>query len=191
VKKRDAKRRSKADRPVSKRMTRFAPKVNSFAVLTERKLRFWDMPAGEGKRGGVTAEQHSKLLKQVIGPLLPTLRREARGRRIVFIQDNAPVHDKALGDWFGQRDIDLIPNWPVKSPDLNPIENAFAVVKARIGDVLQIYDTKKLKESHARIKAKRDEIAAKMAESTCEAWVGSFHRRLEACIEENGEHTGY
>jgi hypothetical protein len=101
------------------------------------------------------------------------------------------VHDKALGEWFAERDIDLVPNWPVKSPDLNPIENAFAVVKARIGDVLQIYDTKKLRESHARIKAKRDEIAKKMAESTCEAWVGSFHRRLEACIEENSEHTGY
>jgi hypothetical protein len=83
---RDAKRRSKADRPVSKRMTRFAPKVNSFAILTERKLRFWDMPPGEGKRGGVTAEQHSKLLKQVLGPLLPTLRREAGGRRIVFVR---------------------------------------------------------------------------------------------------------
>jgi hypothetical protein len=56
-------------------------------------------------------------------------------------------------------------------------------VKTPIGDVLRHLHTKKLNESHASIKAKHDEGAPKIAEATSEAWVGSFHRRLEPCIE--------
>jgi hypothetical protein len=51
-------------------------------------------------------------------------------------QDNAPQHTSHLAQrWFHNHGVDLI-DFPPYSPDLNPIENLWSILKARIEDRL-------------------------------------------------------
>ena len=49
-----------------------------------------------------------------------------------FLQDGAPCHKaKVVGRWLEEEGVDLI-NWPGNSPDLNPIENLWSIMKGRM-----------------------------------------------------------
>jgi transposase len=59
--------------------------------------------------------------------LLPTM---PRGRRYLFLQDNATVHTSEYTlDWLTQHNIAVVPNYPVRSPDFNPMEHVWAWMK--------------------------------------------------------------
>ena len=50
-------------------------------------------------------------------------------RRVLFQQDNAPIYNaKSMKQWFKQQSFDLL-QWPTQSPNLNPIEYMWALVK--------------------------------------------------------------
>ncbi|CZT11978.1 uncharacterized protein RAG0_15978 [Rhynchosporium agropyri] len=75
-------------------------------------------------KGGVTARVYQTVLDQYLLPIL--------GFGSMFMQDNAPIYTVyIIRDWFATRGIDVM-NWPPYSPDLNPIENLWALLKAEI-----------------------------------------------------------
>ena len=48
------------------------------------------------------------------------------------MQDNAPIHKaRTVQQWFRDMGIELVV-WPPYSPDLNPIENLWKLLKAKI-----------------------------------------------------------
>ena len=76
------------------------------------------------KRGGVTA----KVYLEVLAKYLPTILEHDS----VFIQDNAPIHKAhKVTEFFAEMGIEVMP-WPPYSPDLNPIENLWKMLKAEI-----------------------------------------------------------
>ena len=51
---------------------------------------------------------------------------------LVYQQDNAPIHKaKKIMDYFAENSCKTL-EWPAYSPDLNPIENLWAIIKSRL-----------------------------------------------------------
>ena len=61
------------------------------------------------------------------------------GQTVYFVQDNSPIHTaRVIQAWFVERpEIQVLP-WPVRSPDLNPIENVW-------GDIVKEFDARHCK----------------------------------------------
>ena len=51
---------------------------------------------------------------------------------LIFMQDNAPVHTcKLVREYLTQQGISTL-DWPPQSPDINPIENVWAIIKQEL-----------------------------------------------------------
>lgn len=91
------------------------------------------------KSRNITSEEYREVLTRT---LLPEGHRLLHDRTLltgwVLQQDNEPTHKRsaqaALQDWNAgpSHRVMLLPNWPPHSPDLSPIENAWAWVEAEV-----------------------------------------------------------
>ncbi len=86
----------------------------------------------------------------------------------------APAHSaKTTSKWFADHDITVL-DWPANSPDLNPIENLWGIVKRKISNIRpNITDDLK-----AAIKA----TWASVTLQQCHRLIASMQRHIEAVI---------
>ncbi|KAJ6094481.1 hypothetical protein N7467_001994 [Penicillium canescens] len=81
----------------------------------------------ESQRGSVSSRTIEELYRRVLPTLLNSL-----GHNAIFQQDNAPVHTAYIvRDALNELEYEIM-EWPPYSPDLNPIENIWALLKAEI-----------------------------------------------------------
>ncbi len=64
--------------------------------------------------------------------MIPVFKSKRGKYRPIFQQDNAPCHKaKITMDFLKKSDIEVL-YWPPYSPDINPIENIWALIKKKI-----------------------------------------------------------
>jgi transposase len=128
----------------------------------------------------MNAEKYKNVLEHHLVPELRNFNSE-----IVFMQDNAPCHKaRTVLQFFVDHGITVM-DWPAQSPDLNPIENLWSIIKQRRAKKFGMPTTKnELIQQIFQIWENIDaEIKKKLAESV--------PKRLKELIENNGKQLNY
>lgn len=101
----------------------------------------------------------------------------------IFQQDNDPKHTSKLAKhFFEAKNISLL-SWPAQSPDMNPIENLWAIIKAKIA----ILKPKSIPDLKTAIMTTWNE----MEKDICIKLSKSFRKRTMALLRVSGNHTNY
>ncbi|KAI7790134.1 Rrp1 protein, partial [Triplophysa rosa] len=99
------------------------------------------------------------------------------------LSDLAPAHSaKATSTWFKDHGIPVL-NWPANSPDLNPIENLWGIVKRK----MRYARPNNAEELKATIRA----TWALITPEQCHRLIDSMPRRIAAVIQAKGAPTKY
>lgn len=133
--------------------------------------------------GMMCSNQYINVLRQ---QALPELRKRFPHKNGIFQQDLAPCHtSKKVRQFFDSKKITVL-QWPGNSPDLNPIENLWAIVKAH----LRRRDCATRSSLLAAIGEVWSENNPELSEM-CVKLVDSMPRRVQKCLRARGGHTGY
>ncbi len=101
----------------------------------------------------------------------------------IFQQDLAPAHTaKSTTSWLNDHGVGVL-DWPANSPDLNPIENLWGIVKRKMRDTRP--------NNADDLKATVKETWASIPPQQCHKLITSMPRRIEAVIKAKGASTKY
>ena len=127
--------------------------------------------------GIMDSKMYCDILKQNTKPSLQKL-----GRTAVFQHDNNPKHTSKMTTAFLKKSKVKLMKWPSMSPDLNPIEHLWGILKRKVEErqVSKIRQLREVVEEWKNIPA-----------TTCAALVNSMSRRVQAVLDNNGAHTKY
>ncbi len=101
----------------------------------------------------------------------------------IFQQDLAPAYTaKGTKSWFIDYGVTVL-DWPANSPDLNPIENLWGIVKRKMRDTRP--------NNADDLKATVKETWASIPPQQCHKLITSMPRRIEAVIKAKEAPTKY
>ena len=104
-------------------------------------------------------------------------------KEFIFQQDNDPKHcSKHTKDYLSDRNINLM-SWPSQSPDMNPIEHLWAILKRKIRERMP----RNIPNLMEIIKEEWELISVE----TGKKLVDSMPKRVEELFRAKGRHTSY
>jgi DDE superfamily endonuclease len=152
-------------------------------------VMIWGCMAAEGPgemflcEGRLNSKKYIEVLEACYNVSLEKIFKNEDKSSILFQQDNAPCHTALhTKEWFLNNHIKVL-DWPAQSPDLNPIEHLWAMLKKRI------------KRHGVTSKKNLIEVIAqewaKITQTDCEKLVGNMVQRIKAVINAKGGATKY
>jgi transposase len=128
--------------------------------------------------GTINADGYISLLRENLLPFLDELPLSERFR-VIFQQDNARPHVARKTMQFLREEDIMTTSWPALSPDLNPIENVWALMKREVRKAAPT----SLSELRVAISAAWDKC---VTPSLCERLYASMKGRLLKVISNCG-----
>lgn len=140
----------------------------------------------ESPRGGVNSIRILETYQQWL-PTLICNRSEA-----IFMHDGSRTHTaRRVLDWLRDKES-FIMDWPAYSPDLNPIENLFALLKDKVLKMFpKIYDMPNNEETRGYLTAAAQTAWSQIDPDVLRRLSESMPRRVQAIIEAEGWYTTY
>lgn len=86
---------------------------------------------------------NSEKYVEVLNSALPQIKKEFENEEFIFQQDGAPYHTSFFTKNFFVKNNILVLEWAVQSPDMNIIENLWALTKRKMG-FYKVNSTKEL-----------------------------------------------
>ena len=139
----------------------------------------------KGKQlSGVGAQEYQEVLQDTIVPEATQIFAAAGIQQWSLLVDNAPAHSAAdTKQYYAANSISVVKGWPPNSPDLNPIETAWAWCKQRVYS--KHYNS--LEELWTAVQQAWDQLPV----SICRNLMDSLTTRKQICLDRNGSYTGY
>ena len=128
--------------------------------------------------GNMNSNMYCEILQQSMIPSLQKL-----GSRAVFQRDNDPKHTSKTTTAFLKRLRVKVMDWPSMSPDLNPIEHLWGILKRKV-EVRKVSIIRQLCDIVM-------EEWKSIPVATFEALVNSMPRRVKAVLDNDVGHTKY
>lgn len=109
-----------------------------------------------------------------------------RRDQIIFQQDNDPKHTANSIQTYLKEQSYKVMEWPAQSPDLNPIENMWSLLKRKLNE----FDSapKGMEDLNERV---TNVWYNQMKPEDCQKVINSMPRRIKACIRAKGKWTKY
>ncbi|KAI3661947.1 hypothetical protein MP638_005988 [Amoeboaphelidium occidentale] len=179
------------------------PRNRKVKVLVHCTQQYWEIPSNpQVQQGGFKVTFCGAFTKYGVGPLIPVegtvdkdkyidlldnylvsemkhLKQEHR-QGFVFMQDNARPHTVKKTLAFLRKEKIKILEWPTQSPDLNPIENLWAIIKRRLYSDHTMFTPK-----HALIDSVLHEWN-NIEDSVCEHLADSMPKRAKEAFKTHG-----
>jgi hypothetical protein len=103
---------------------------------------------------------------------------------MLFMQDNAPVHRaQIVKNWMTENSVSCI-SWPAYSPDLNPIEEVWSLMKRKLNGRCLVKSLDQLDEQV-------QQIWSEFSVSYVRNLYNSIQNRLRECIKQKGHPINY
>lgn len=166
---------------------RYNPRYVKPCVKQSPSLMVWGAISANGRAGihimppgqTVNAARYLVILQEKLPTWLP-LRNCS-----IFQQDGAPCHQaRVVKNWFETQGIQLLDPWPGSSPDLNPIENCWSILKNKIVKLnpTSINDlTKKIYQIWT----------TEITTEYCKSLIDSMPKRIIAVLNAKGHYSKY
>lgn len=143
-----------------------------------------DKPAAKN----ITKAEYMTVLKQTILPAGCRLYGRQGLNSWVLQQDGDPAHNDASSVCAAynkqhNKSITVLPHWPPHSPDLNPIENLWALVQRQV----EAQGCLTFAEFEEAVETKLQAVSKEQ----CRGYIHNMHSRLLECIEREGDWTDY
>jgi transposase len=165
---------------------RYSPKVVKSTIKHSAKVMVWGCFAahGVGHLHRVVGIMDQKQYRQIlIHHMKPSAKSLFGKGKFVFQQDNDPKHTaKSVRDYLANTGIEVL-DWPSQSPDLNPIENLWAIIEQRLAS--------RVAKNEAELFKMLSDCWSNLAPELLNALVESMPRRCQAVIDNKGFPTKY
>jgi len=130
-------------------------------------------------QGSVDSDKYQEILNGYLFPTMDVLYPEG----YTLQQDNARPHVSLSSKKFFEDHGLKVMDWPANSPDLNPIENLWGILKRKMAPLK--------KPPVAEWKVMINEMWSSLSHDTVSGFIESMPRRIQSCIEAGGGHTKY